>query len=86
MKASLGKNAGTYKGLLIGKRIKADQANAGKYFEKAIGHRGFDVNDPFIVTADNQGDPQTRVITFEDSHGRVATGVASSFLVMELER
>jgi hypothetical protein len=40
------------------------------------------VNDPFIVTADNQGDPQTRVITFEDSHGRVATGVASSFLVI----
>lgn len=62
--------------------IEADQVNAGKYFEKAIGHRGFDVNDPFIVTADNQGDPQTRVITFEDSHGRVATGVASSFLVI----
>jgi hypothetical protein len=86
MTANPGKNAGTYKGSLIGKRIKADQANAGKYFEKAIGHRGFDVNDPFIVTADNQDDPQTRVITFEDSHGRVATGVASSFLVMELER
>jgi hypothetical protein len=86
MTASPGKNAGTYKGSLIGKRIKADQANAGKYFERAIGHREFDVTDSFIVTADNQDDPQARVIIFEDSHGRVATGVASCLLVMELER
>ena len=90
MTANQGKKAGTYKGSLIGKRIKVDQANAGTYFERRFGSRGFDVNDLFIVTADNQDimseNPEARIITFEDSHGRTAKGVAGSFFVIEVER
>ncbi len=83
MTAHPGKNASTYKHSLVGERLKVDQAQAGKYFETIFVRRGFNVNDLFIVIADNQDKPETRIIIFEDSHGRVGTGVASMFLVVD---
>jgi hypothetical protein len=78
-----GKNASTHKGSLIGKRIKVDQVSAGQYFESRCGRRGLDVNATFVVTVDNQQEPDMRIITFEDPKGQVGTGAASIFLLLE---
>ena len=81
-----GMEARTYKGSLIRKRIRVHQS-ARRHFAAVYGSRGFDVNESFIVTADNEEitgeDGDMRIITFEDVRGRVATSVAGVFVVMD---
>jgi hypothetical protein len=86
MTENTGIEASTYKGSLIGKRIRV-RRGAGRHFEAVYGHRGFGVNDSFVVTADNEDiakdGAETRVITFEDAYGRVATSIACGFVVID---